>query len=156
MTEAGNITQQQCLYTPVSPEWPMAPLGFIGHKEPFEHRPLASSPSPQKQTLKLSRTEVTCLRVSMGCRPGASRSRPGPEWSPGRQQCTCAAQFPRDSQAPPRQALHSHFLFWLGAQQTQGATWEVGTEVLQHKPLPRARTSHIPALSAGAIGGGHR
>lgn len=49
MTEAGNITQQQCLYTPVSPEWPMAPLGFIGHKEPFEHRPLASSPSPQNK-----------------------------------------------------------------------------------------------------------
>lgn len=33
-SEAGSISQQQFLYTVVSPMWPMAPSGLIGHKEP--------------------------------------------------------------------------------------------------------------------------
>lgn len=80
-------------------------------------------PKSYKQTPKLSRTEAMCLQVSMGWWPGASRLRPAPEYStPDERLQACDTQFPRDSQAPPTQALHPHFLFKLDAEQTQRPT----------------------------------
>lgn len=77
-SEAGSISQQQFLYTAVSPH--VAHGTFRPHRSQRAH--LADSagllPKSQKEMPKLSRTEATCLQVSMGWRPGASRSRPGP------------------------------------------------------------------------------
>lgn len=65
-----------------------------------------------------------CFQVStVGGQEPAGQGQ-GPEWSTpvGRLQPR-EAQFPSDSQVPPRQALQSHFLFWPEeAEQTRGTT----------------------------------
>lgn len=116
--------------TSVSPKWPMAPSGFISYQEPCcDAAGLLRVPKNKHSSCPELRLPASLLH-GMQARGQQVDGR----WTLQ----PCDTQLPRDSQAPPRQALHSHFLFWLEVEQTPGGYLGSGDRVLPEKPLPGA------------------